>query len=182
MINELKEGAVYLEEGTAVPDRRSSTERRSHPRYLFTAAAEVAVPQSGAWNVARTNDLSAGGCYVDMVSPFPLGTVVGLRLRKEKKSFEAQAKVVSSQFGMGMGLMFTQIDPVQQSILERWLAEASGELPAACEAPEEEEQAPAEESSKGNHHYVLNELIIALMRKGVLTEPEGKGMLRNLLL
>ena len=30
-------------------------------------------------------------------------------------------------------------------------------------------------------NYVLNELIIALMRKGVLTEAEGKAMLKKLL-
>ncbi len=36
---------------------------------------------------------------------------------------------------------------------------------------------PPEESKKEEQYYVLNELITAPMRKGVLTEAEGKAML-----
>ncbi len=118
---------------------------------------------------------------MDTTNPFPVGTVVRLRLTKEKRSFEAQAKVVYSQVSMGMGLMFTAAEPQQLWILEKWLGELSGALPAGPEAPEQEEQAPAKESLKEEEHYVLHELVIALMRKGVLTEVEGKAMLRKLL-
>ncbi len=58
--------------------------------------------------------------------------------------------------------------------------ELSGELPPESETPEQDKQARAEESLKKEQQYVLNDLIIALMRKGVLSEPEGKAMLRKL--
>ena len=38
-----------------------------------------------------------------------------------------------------------------------------------------------EESVNGEQRYVLNELIIALMRKRVLSDAEGKAMLQKLL-
>ena len=85
-----------------------------------------------------------------------------------------------SQVGMGMGLVFTAAEPEQLWILEKWLAELSGELPPESETREQDKQARAEESLKEEQQYVLNDLIIALMRKGVLSEPEGKAMLRKL--
>jgi hypothetical protein len=45
---------------------------------------------------------------------------------------------------------------------------------------EEERQIGGNTDSQGEQTYVLNELVIALMRKGVLTEAEGKGMLKRL--
>jgi len=40
---------------------------------------------------------------------------------------------------------------------------------------------PPEKNAKNEQYYVLNELIISLMRKGVLTDAEGKAMLEKLL-
>ena len=92
-----------------------------------------------------------------------------------------QAKVIYAQVGMGMGLFFTAAEPEQLWVLEKWLGELSGQLPRHRDAPEPEEQAGAEGSLKQEQLYVLNELIITLMRKGMLTEAEGTAMLRQLL-
>jgi hypothetical protein len=40
---------------------------------------------------------------------------------KEKVCFEAEATVVYSKIGMGMGLAFTSIDPQQMGVLENCL-------------------------------------------------------------
>lgn len=161
------------------PVRPASAERRRHPRYPFTAAAEAVELQSEMRIKARTSDLSRGGCYLDTINPFPVGTLVKLRLTKGKNSLESQAAVVSSHVGMGMALKFTTAEPEQLWILEKWLGELSGELPQQSDAPEQEEQASPEESKKEDQYYVLNELITTLMRKGVLTEAEAKAMLRK---
>lgn len=50
-------------------------------------------------------------------------TGIKLRITKEKVSFEAEATVVYSKIGMGMGLAFTSIDPQQMGVLEKWLGE-----------------------------------------------------------
>ena len=164
------------------PDRRASRERRTSPRYSVTATAEILELQSKTLTKARTSDLSAGGCFVDTPSPFALGEAVKIRVTKDKQTLEARAKVVCSLPGSGMGLMFTDIQPDQMGKLQKWLAELSGESTSEPEGwGDQQEQAPAREKLKDKEQYVLHELIIALMRKSVLTETEGQAMLRELL-
>jgi len=43
-------------------------------------------------------------------------------------------------------------------------------------------EASADLRLKDEQKYVLSELIVALMRKGILTEGQGKEMIRRLLL
>lgn len=160
-------------------------DRRTFPRYHFTAAAEALDALHRTRMNARTSDLSKGGCYVDTFSPFPLKTGVKLRLTSEKASFTAEAKVVYSKVGMGMGLQFTSVDPQEMGVLEKWIGELSGTAPLEMtELPtlkESHSNGSAHHSSAKEPGYVLNELIVALMRKGTLTEEEGKAMLARLL-
>jgi len=158
-------------------------ERRTHPRYPCTAAAEIVDAASGARINGRTSDIGRGGCYVDTINPFPVGTAVKVHLTKDDQSFVAQAKVVYAMSGLGMGLKFTSVDPEQLRTLQRWITELG-----RTSAPEPEVRAPEPEvwsaqakNAKNMQYYVLNELIIALMSKGVLTDAEGKSMLEKLL-
>jgi hypothetical protein len=86
---------------------------------------------------------------------------------------------------VGMGLAFTSVEPDQLWVLEKWLGKLSGQLPP--EFHEEEPMAvvdrgPARDAiSNAESSFVLNELIIALMRKRVLSESEGKQLLQKLL-
>jgi hypothetical protein len=160
-------------------------DRRTHPRFHFCAAAEALDPQHRTRMNARTSDLGRGGCYVDTFSPYPLKTAVKIRLTREKTSFTAEAKVVYSKIGMGMGLSFTSIEPREMNILDKWIGELSGSIPAEIAelpATREYQHVGAGNSSGATESgYVLNELIIALMRRGALTEEEGKTMLLRLL-
>jgi hypothetical protein len=45
----------------------------------------------------------------------------------------------------------------------------------------EKPAAEAQQAQCQEQNYVLNELIIALMRKNVLSDSEGKGLLQKLL-
>jgi hypothetical protein len=155
-------------------------DRRSSPRFHFTAAAEALDSQHRTRMNARTSDLGKGGCYVDTFSPFPLKTGVKIRITREKASFTAEAKVVYSKIGMGMGLAFTAIEPREMSVLDKWLAELSGTAPLEIASLEEQHAAPKSAALPKECGYVLNELILALMRKGTLTEEEGKTMLLRL--
>ena len=112
-------------------------ERRAHPRYPFTASAEAMDVRSGTRLNARISDISRGGCYVDSISPFAVGTEVKIRITKDANSFISQGKVVYSTTGMGMGLKFTVIEPDQRWMLEKWLAELRGEPSLEPESPEE---------------------------------------------
>jgi hypothetical protein len=158
--------------------------QRTYPRYQFTGAAEALDQDHRARMNARVSDLGKGGCYVDTFSPFPLKTGVKIRITRDKISFEAEARVVYSKIGMGMGLEFTVIDPKQMGVLDKWLAELSGSAPMDLSSPEDRHVAPANVghgAAPKEPGYVLNELIVSLMRKGMLTEEEGKTILLRLI-
>jgi hypothetical protein len=161
----------------------SSIERRKHTRYSFSAAAEVVEMRSAARIQGRLSDLGRGGCYIDTISPFGVGSEVEMRIVNENRTFIAQAKVVFAAAGMGMGLMFTTIDPAQLPVLEKWLAELSGEAsePLIAEKVSPSTKPAAQTAANHEQNYVLNELIIALMRKNVLSDVEGKALLQKLL-
>jgi hypothetical protein len=156
-------------------------ERRNHPRYPCTAAAEVVDTHSGARVNGRTSDISRGGCYVDALNPLPVGSVVKIRLTKDDQTFVGQAKVAYAAVGLGMGLMFTSAEPEQMWTLEKWLAELGGTSAPEPEVRKQADRNAPEKNSKNEQYYVLNELIISLMRKCVLTDAEGKAMLEKLL-
>jgi hypothetical protein len=103
---------------------QTGADRRTHPRYAFTASVEVVADMPGARLKTRLRDLSQQGCYVDTDSPFALGTDTDVRITKGAGSFEARARVVYNQPGKGMGLMFTAADPKQLGTLNRWIAES----------------------------------------------------------
>jgi hypothetical protein len=108
------------------PDSAAPTgaDRRSHPRYAFTAAVEVVAAGPGVQIKTRVRDLSQQGCYVDTDSPLTLGTATDVRITKGAKSFGARARVVYTQPGKGMGLMFTAVEPEQLGTLDTWIAES----------------------------------------------------------
>jgi hypothetical protein len=102
--------------------------QRSVRRCPFVASAEVTEPSSGARLSARTSELGLGGCYIETLNPFPEGTLVQLRIVRDRGAFETMAKVVYSHANFGMGLAFTDMIPNQRSLLEDWLAELVTQL------------------------------------------------------
>src|SRR5271170_4789755 len=110
---------------TSASGGKSTTdvERRQAGRQIFTAAAEVVELDSGARFSTRTTDLGPGGCFVDTMVPFPVGSKVRVSVRKGSTQFEADGTVVYSQVGLGMGIGFDALDPSQREALGAWLIE-----------------------------------------------------------
>jgi len=50
-----------------------------------------------------------------------------VRLEREKKVFEAMAKVMYAKYSMGMRLVFYRGQAEYQAVLQAWVAELSGE-------------------------------------------------------
>lgn len=98
-------------------------DRRVDPRYKFTAAVAVTVKDSGKQLKSTVGDLGERGCFVTTNDPLSLGTNVTVCLTKDSETFEAEARVVFSSAGRGMGLFFTEIAPAQMKILDEWLSE-----------------------------------------------------------
>ncbi len=96
---------------------------RLSPRYFFAVDIELTDLQSHTQIHERTKDLSLFGCGVDTSQPFPQGTAVRIKLSHEDATVAAFARVVYASPELGMGLVFTRVDPENQRILEEWIAE-----------------------------------------------------------
>jgi hypothetical protein len=86
-------------------------EQRQFPRQSCRIETLVAI-EGTAMNVpAKVTDISFSGCYLEMLSPLPVDTLVELTLNPGDTTLHAHGKVRYSQMGMGMGVAFTGVAP-----------------------------------------------------------------------
>jgi hypothetical protein len=76
---------------------------------------------------SRVSELSRYGCYLDMMNPFPTGTMVLVKISAGEAFFESKAKIIYAQMNMGAGVGFLEMNAESQAALERWLDEAEKE-------------------------------------------------------
>jgi len=153
--------------------------KRSSERYPFVASCVATETRSSVRISARTSDLGPGGCYIDTIAHFPVGTDLVLGVKRDGKTLTIEARVVFSQAGIGIGLSFTTATPDQQALLDQWIVELSGE-PIAKPATGSELHEAAAKDTENHTLPVMNELILLLLQKGVLNEAEGKSLLQKL--
>src|ERR1700761_3680604 len=96
---------------------------RAVKRVPFVASVEVLELGTGTKLVARTSEIGLGGCYIDALTPFGIGTAVAVKISRDQGSFHARGKVVYADASFGMGLKFEGLDPEQRAILENWVAD-----------------------------------------------------------
>lgn len=96
---------------------------RTTPRFSFIAEAEVTNVSDGTCVIARVSELSARGCYVDMVNPLPTGTKMRFRIRYGCSAFEAPGTVLYTHSGYGMGVLFGEMAVEYRLTLDAWLDE-----------------------------------------------------------
>jgi hypothetical protein len=107
-----------------------SSERRKHPR--FTTSLPVEVHTEGGHTAFRcvTSDLSLGGCYIETLEPFPVGTTLDLRLQIED-TLRIQAEVITSYPQVGNGMQFVKILPEDHALLNAFLDAVAKKLELA---------------------------------------------------
>jgi len=96
-------------------------EKRRSPRYSFIASAELIEEKADVRIASRVSELSLHGCYLDMMNPFPTGTMVLVKITAGDAFFEAKSEIIYSQPNMGAGVRFLQVESKSQAVLERWL-------------------------------------------------------------
>lgn len=99
------------------------SERRRGSRHFLIAEAEVVEMASGTKLRAKTSDLSADGCFLETMNPSQEGSEIVVRISHLGKTFTAHGKVVFKFPNVGMGILFLDVEPKQQEILERWLGD-----------------------------------------------------------
>jgi len=101
------------------------SERRRSPRYPFFAQAQLTESPSGARLKASTSDLCSNGCYLDTISPLPLGTIISIQITYQGQVFAAGGVVAHSHPNTGMGVKFIALESGCSVILQTWLHEAA---------------------------------------------------------
>ena len=91
-------------------------------RYAFVAGAELIEVDSTAQLKEKITDLSLFGCHVATKNPWQPGTRLRIRISHNGASFSALGTVAQVQPGLGMGILFTQIGPNEQTVLDSWIA------------------------------------------------------------
>jgi hypothetical protein len=92
-------------------------------RYSFHASVELTDLQADTQTKEQTSDLSLFGCHVDTLKPLPPGKKVRIKISHRSEHFEAQGKVANARPNAGMGIFFTRIEPHDQLVLDKWIAE-----------------------------------------------------------
>jgi PilZ domain len=100
-------------------------ERRRTPRYVFIASAELFEEGTEVRVASRVSELSLHGCYLDMMNPFPTGTIVLLKIFAGEMTFQARARVVYFTPNVGAGVTFQDVEPKYEYMLSRWIDEVS---------------------------------------------------------
>jgi hypothetical protein len=151
-------------------------ERRYAQRQSFIATTEVIDARTGARILARTADLSTGGCYIDTLNPLPLDTLVRLQIQKESATVEFCARVTTCHPGSGMGLVFEGMTLQQRSTLAKWLGKQAVDLESdsAVLPPTEATTDQYEDQPR------FARLLDILTRKGVLSQSEALSLLRDI--
>ncbi len=98
-------------------------ERHRARRYPFHAGIELTDLESETQTKAQTSNLSLFGCHVDTVKPLSAGTKVRIKISHRSESFEGLGRVVYARQNEGMGIHFTNIEPNDQLVLDKWIAE-----------------------------------------------------------
>lgn len=176
------EGPSPRGEERRLGDRRSE-ERRVHPRHKCGGGAEVRKQGVDARVWGTLGDLSLGGCYLEMMTPFPAATEVELNLRVGERSLRARGVVRTSHAGCGMGIQFIAVsdeDRAQlRTIVESLAAapEGSSETPRPAPAP-----AASPMPADGTPSYagrVLQGVLAFFGERDVLTRREFLEILRR---
>ena len=96
---------------------------RRGQRHPVAVDVEVTNLELGIQIKERTIDLSLYGCGVSTATPFPAGTKVMLKVAHGGQEIVAFGKVIYGRRDIGMGIVFTMIEPRDQELLEDWFGD-----------------------------------------------------------
>ncbi len=118
---------------SAAPKAASATpgsERRTAPRYKSRGSADIFVPNVSFPTRGQIDDISLSGVYIQTNAPLLVGSKVKLNLTIQGCALQAEAEVRTSHPGVGMGLMFTNMNTDNRLILGNLVNRLGGIPPA----------------------------------------------------
>jgi hypothetical protein len=160
---------------------KKGEERRKYPRRACRIEAHLTLGDGSAGPPGTITDISLGGCYVEMLSPLPLGTDLTLSFSLGDAALQLSCKVRSAQNGFGMGVSFTGMKSEDFETLRKFAPlPAAEDNPQALNPPAVGSPDPgrrvasdaAELDSRDLPAAALEAVVRLLLRKGVLTPAE----------
>lgn len=118
---------------SASPDDSTANDRRGEERLPCKVGADVYAPGLSIPNRCSLSDISEGGCYVEMPSPFTGHSPVEIMIRTSDMKFKLKGQVLSSHPGFGMGVRFVFQDSAEREEILKLLAVISAEQTHATE-------------------------------------------------
>ena len=119
-------------------------ERRENPRFKIKVPVEIYLEGKDTPYRTATSDLSLHGCYIETIFPFPIGTVLELKLQVNG-TLLAMATVATSDPQVGNGIRFTRMLPEDVDELRTFL---DAEEKAAAEKETAEKDAARKEAAE----------------------------------
>jgi CheY-like chemotaxis protein len=128
-------------------------------------------------------DLSLGGCYLEITSPFPISTRVTLSMRAAEVELRAEGVVRVMHPDKGMGVEFTQTTAEHRALLEKFLSvltEHREVRPELLVEPEGLETEPTQDSRiTATSGAAEDDALLALFRKAELPAASFMAELRK---
>ena len=121
-----------------------SPERRENPRFKIKVPVELYLEGKDTPYRTATSDLSLHGCYIETIFPFPIGTVLELKLQLTD-TLLVLATVATSDPQVGNGIKFTKMLPEDIDELRAFLEAAEKD---ATEKDAAEKEAAQKETTK----------------------------------
>ncbi|HYL68091.1 MAG TPA: PilZ domain-containing protein [Candidatus Limnocylindria bacterium] len=179
----------------------AAKERRRFPRHICRIEALVTIEGTDMSSPAIISDISLSGCYLEMLSPLPVNTLIELTMSLSHTNLHVHGNVRTSQMGMGMGVAFTGLTPEDFETLRKLAPpEGSALKPATASAapPARENEAefelqhertrPAPEGAaqsvitgQPSTADALEAILRALFKKGILSRSEVAEELQKLM-
>lgn len=162
---------------------RRQDDRRAQPRHKCAGGAEVCKQGVDARVWGTLADISLGGCYVEMLTPFPMETEVELDLGVGSRRLRAAGVVRTSHPGCGMGVQFTSLSDHDRAELEQLtVALAAGSAATSDTSSPASPPATPVPSADGTPSYagrVLQSVLAFFGERDVLTRREFLELLRR---
>ena len=100
----------------------SHQDRRKHERFKVRVPIEFH-PEGSRRLRSATADLSLGGCYLEMMFTFPVGTILEVSLQIGYTVF-AKAVVVTRELQVGNGIQFIDMAPTDRDAIRNYIYNA----------------------------------------------------------
>lgn len=110
---------VEVPAGQPGPLATSPSDRRTESRHSCHLGAEVYRAGRDIPHRCILTDISVGGCYVEMPSPFSVGTSVEVVVRTNTFKFVSAGSVQTVNRAFGMGVAFATQTPEQRVLLHK---------------------------------------------------------------